>query len=300
MGSQFQPEGPVLKLNFKADHRPDVQKVVRWKGVSLDYVRVTPNAEYAYSWSGGSHYLATHDIVMTDGEMSVAGGAGIQATDIRNKMTFLPADCPVAGWSKTVLRQNTFTVLCFDRTFLTEELERSTFRIGERELVYFENAALQSTMAKLETFMQDEASNEGLYAETLALLAVIELGRTGVTDLEGSRAGKFTMAQERLLVGYIEENLGTVFSLEDLAKVVGLSRYHFTRTFKQTFGSPPHRYVTAKRIAAAKMLLARPGLRLPKSLLRWGSEPPAISSGRSGKTRALRPATFGSAANGPP
>ncbi|KQR76036.1 helix-turn-helix domain-containing protein [Rhizobium sp. Leaf341] len=249
-----------MKLNFKADHRPDVQKIVRWKGISLDYVRVTPSAEYAYSWSGGNHYLATHDIVMTDGEMSVAGGANIQATDIRNKMTFLPAECPVAGWSKTVPRQNTFTVLCFDRTFLTEETERSAMRIGERELIYFENAALQSTMAKLETIMQDEASDGGLYAETLALLAVIELGRTSVADLEERRTGKFSMAQERLLVSFIEENLGTAFSLEDLAKVAGLSRYHFTRTFKHTFGSPPHRYVMAKRMAAAKTLLTRPGL----------------------------------------
>lgn len=260
MGSKFPPQRPVLNLSFKSNHRPDVQKAVKWKGVSLDYVRVTPSAEYAYSRSGGNHYLATHDIVMTDGEMSVAGGPGIRATDIRGKMTFLPADCPVNGWSRTVSRQNTFTVLCFDGSVLTEETERAVSGIADRELVYFENAALQSTMGKLEALVQEEDFDGGLYAETLALLAVVELGRMGTPRTDGSRTGKFSNAQERLLASFVEDNIGADYSLEDLAKVVGLSRYHFTRTFKQTFGSAPHRYVTAKRIAAAKALLVRPGL----------------------------------------
>jgi AraC family transcriptional regulator len=37
---------------------------------------------------------------------------------------------------------------------------------------------------------------------------------------------------------------------------VHLSPYHFSRAFKQSFGMPPHRYLTNQRIERAKSLLA--------------------------------------------
>jgi AraC family transcriptional regulator len=36
-----------------------------------------------------------------------------------------------------------------------------------------------------------------------------------------------------------------------------LSPYHFSRAFKQSFGMPPHRYHTHRRIERAKILLER-------------------------------------------
>ncbi len=36
-----------------------------------------------------------------------------------------------------------------------------------------------------------------------------------------------------------------------------LSPFHFARLFKQSFGEPPHRYVTRRRIERAKHMLAR-------------------------------------------
>lgn len=236
--------------------RPDMKKVVRWTGVCLDYMRVTPTAEYGFSWQGDSHYVATHDIVMTDGEMSVAGAKGIPAKDIRNKMTYLPAGCGVDGWSKTVPRQNTFTALYFDPELLSEELDRPLFDAGYQELIYFENRTLHSTMNKLEALMNTADFSGSLYAETLALVAIFEINHArGELALSSMRQGKFSISQEAKLRGYIEDNLSVDYALSDLADVVGLSRFHFTRTFKATFGTSPHRYVTERRVAAAKRLL---------------------------------------------
>ncbi len=41
-----------------------------------------------------------------------------------------------------------------------------------------------------------------------------------------------------------------------LADEAGLSTFHFAKMFKASFGVPPHRYVTERRIARAKALLA--------------------------------------------
>jgi AraC family transcriptional regulator len=46
--------------------------------------------------------------------------------------------------------------------------------------------------------------------------------------------------------------------LQQLADVAQLSRYHFARAFKQSFGMPPHRYHMSRRIERAKSLLEVP------------------------------------------
>jgi AraC family transcriptional regulator len=60
------------------------------------------------------------------------------------------------------------------------------------------------------------------------------------------------------VVAYIEEHLAEPISLATLAQLAKLSPYHFSRAFKQSFGRPPHRYHTSRRIERAKALLAEP------------------------------------------
>ena len=43
-----------------------------------------------------------------------------------------------------------------------------------------------------------------------------------------------------------------------LARLVRLSPYYFCRAFKRSFGLPPHRYHSSRRIERAKLLLAQP------------------------------------------
>lgn len=46
-------------------------------------------------------------------------------------------------------------------------------------------------------------------------------------------------------------------TLAELAAASGLSRAFLARTFAQTFGTPPHRYLVALRLEQAKRALAR-------------------------------------------
>jgi AraC family transcriptional regulator len=64
--------------------------------------------------------------------------------------------------------------------------------------------------------------------------------------------------QQRTVVAYIEEHLAEPVSLAKLAQLVRLSPFYFCRAFKQSFGMPPHRYHTSRRIEHAKALLAKP------------------------------------------
>jgi len=61
--------------------------------------------------------------------------------------------------------------------------------------------------------------------------------------------------QQKKVAQYIEEHLANEISLLSLAQLVRLSPFHFSRAFKQSFGMPPHRYLTWQRIERAKALL---------------------------------------------
>ena len=58
------------------------------------------------------------------------------------------------------------------------------------------------------------------------------------------------------MADFVEENLARELKLSELAAIAELSPYHFARAFKQSFGIPPHRYHTGRRIERAKEMLS--------------------------------------------
>lgn len=60
----------------------------------------------------------------------------------------------------------------------------------------------------------------------------------------------------RLAADFIESHYTRELSLDTLAEVAHLSRFHFVREFARLFGMSPHVYLTRKRARAAMRLLA--------------------------------------------
>jgi len=60
--------------------------------------------------------------------------------------------------------------------------------------------------------------------------------------------------------------------VERLASVSGVSEAHFSRSFKQAFGVPPHRYLLTRRIEKATALLRDTDLPITEIAFRTGWE----------------------------
>jgi AraC family transcriptional regulator len=60
----------------------------------------------------------------------------------------------------------------------------------------------------------------------------------------------------RRVLDFIEARIDAEISLEDLAAEACLSPFHFSRMFRVAMGLPPHRYVTERRVEAAREKLA--------------------------------------------
>lgn len=257
------PRANSLELDFRQpEAEPVTSRSSQWRGVQVEFSRLRLPAEYEFSWSGSTHYLALHDLILADGEMLVDDVPPTPGGDLRNKMTFVPAACGLRGWARPVPRQNTFTVVYFDPAVLEQELQREGSAAALRPHIYFNEPDLLATMKKLEGAMSGtDLPASMLYAETLGLVAALEMFRFQ-NALEGQQArpGTLTATQQRMVRDFIEDNLSADFGLDDLASVVGLSRYHFSRCFKATFGMPPHRFVTGRKIDKARALLSQPHL----------------------------------------
>jgi AraC-like DNA-binding protein len=70
-----------------------------------------------------------------------------------------------------------------------------------------------------------------------------------------SRRGGLAPWQVRCATELMIERLGTDMSLSEVADVCGLSPNYFARAFKQSVGTPPHRWLLLQRVLRAKSLL---------------------------------------------
>jgi AraC family transcriptional regulator len=84
-------------------------------------------------------------------------------------------------------------------------------------------------------------------------------------------AGGLPARRLKIVLDYIEENLGQPIALHWLAELAGVSTRHFERAFRQVLGVPPHAYVLGKRVTAARdLLLSQPTLAIEEIATRVG------------------------------
>lgn len=116
-------------------------------------------------------------------------------------------------------------------------------------------------LATLLRLMADEirqGSPHGrLYATSLSLSLAAYLS---THHAEGGRAparerGSLSAEQKSRVIALVETGLARDLDLAELAQAAGVSRFHFLRLFKNTFGQTPHRYVLDQRLATARRLL---------------------------------------------
>lgn len=98
-----------------------------------------------------------------------------------------------------------------------------------------------------------------LYGESLATSLAVHLAlKYGSRKAAGNGLSAAPVpGVVRRAVEFIHERLTEDIGLEELAAHVGLSRFHFARTFKQSTGISPHQFVIRQRLERAKHLLLR-------------------------------------------
>ena len=110
--------------------------------------------------------------------------------------------------------------------------------------------------------VQSGGPNGQLFLEAITSALALHLNRAhGETTLVTSkRVGNLDQRTLRLALEYIDANLTKNISVEQIAKAVGLSKYHFSRLFKQAMNQTPYQFVLRRRLDIAKTLLEKNSL----------------------------------------
>lgn len=122
----------------------------------------------------------------------------------------------------------------------------------------FQDEQLRLLITEMRREMSSGWATGSLYGDSLSTAFVIALIRKyGKTLLPHVKGGLSRPCLRRVL-SYIDENSCRDIRLRELAHIVGLSEYHFTRSFRQSTGATPHQYLMHARIDRAKSLLLNP------------------------------------------
>jgi AraC family transcriptional regulator len=172
----------------------------------------------------------------------------------------LPPMTPVRlHWTGT----QTAAVITFSPAFLAkvaeEFLEGVIPRIAPRvalsdTIVRYLTSTLRDKIGRREHHITRCAER---ISATLACHLLASFGETQVPPIQAK--GGLGTAQQRRVLAFIEAHVGEGVGLDTLAAEAGLSRHHFSRAFKKTFGQSPCRYAQERMIhkATERLLTSR-------------------------------------------
>jgi AraC family transcriptional regulator len=236
--------------------------MAHWIGIDAETVSLVRCEPYEYRLQTSRHLLVMAEHAeRDDGETQVEGLPASTRRNVSGTLTFVPRGHKVSGWQKPRgLSRKTYFYIDPDGPLLDPALRFSEIEFKPR--LFFHDAELWSIASKLKAQADNPSPGQQQYGEALGILLAHELLRLN-NDGEGAATketdyvrGGLAAWQRTRVTDYVEAHLAESVLLSQLAEVARLSPFHFSRAFKQSFGLPPLRYVTSRRIEHAKALLA--------------------------------------------
>jgi AraC family transcriptional regulator len=236
------------------------RRTVNWPGMAAEIVQATRRDRIESRFCAPVHLLALYERgVRQEGGTIVEGLPKSMLRDFRRKLIFVPAGHEYYDWQEPRLLTRV-VYFYFDPAALAISPELGFADMSFAPRLFFEDSGLWDTALKLTTLIEGADSHHQPYVEALGVVLAHELVRfnTGKSCAKPQVRGGLAAWQQRSVVAYIEDHLAEQILLATLAQLVRLSPHYFCRAFKQSFGMPPHRYHTHRRIERAKSLLAAP------------------------------------------
>jgi AraC family transcriptional regulator len=227
-------------------------------GVHVETVQAVRHTPFEYGFRAPCHLLIAAELAERyDGETFVEGLPRSTLRDFTRKLTFVPAGHDFRGSQRPRALMRTTYIYIDPRGPLADP----ALRFGEIEFrprLFFYDRDLWEIALKLKSLVENPGPIHKRYAEALGILLTHELVRINgdAAPCAPVSRGGLAPRQQKQVAAYIEEHVADDIRLAALAELARLSPFHFSRSFKRSFGMPPHRYHANRRIERAKQLLA--------------------------------------------
>ncbi len=117
-----------------------------------------------------------------------------------------------------------------------------------------DNPILRHQILRFSSIIQESNYSKVEFESGLFQIAQSLVAMSGNLDLgtqTSKRADKLLLRARDYIMASLEHNI----SIDDIAKVANMSKFHFIRQFRQQFGITPHQYVLSCRVNLARRML---------------------------------------------
>lgn len=165
-----------------------------------------------------------------------------------------------------------------------ERLQRCADEVGDGTTpdllprLNYDDPKLFSILALISKESDAPGPHARLYLERLLDLLCLQLLRVHTAFGTGQRQGGvhgLSTWQVRRLNKYMQERLDEPISLQNLADLLGLSRFHVCTAFRQATGFTPHQWLVRLRMDRARRLLSETRLSITDIALAVGYQTPS-------------------------
>lgn len=272
-------------MKYCADARVNITKKT-WGTVTFEYVSVS--APHRVEMNRNVHTLKLFDGVFDKGcpikEVRSSTWMGYSKIadkrSVTNMVDLIPAD-------------TAFEAECYENgTLWYKAISLSTdMFLNEDENIYFTSAVnvFNPLIGRLASSLEN--SDNILHAQSLAMAMFMEANVS--VKRQFSERIALTYMQRKLLIEYIEDHINEPLELNDLAAIVGLSIFHFSRQFKKCFRLTPYQYVLHRRLEKVKgFIISSPDIPLSKIAIMCGFNSPSYFSQAFRRYFGMSPSRF--------
>ncbi|MDP3546312.1 MAG: AraC family transcriptional regulator [Phreatobacter sp.] len=262
----------ILVRSLNQDTPGPLERTVSaaWSGLVVQSSRRASDYSISYKSRATQHYLALHYFERREGETRIEGIAPSTMTDLRGKLTQIPAGYSAEAWTVEPSNFGHVTMLFFEPEKLSEDLGKLYTATAPRPRLFFEDGDLADALVKLDRLLTSDGDLNDLYAESLGLFISARMLELSRADMACARPALSSRSRMAVLEDYLRSNIGKPVSIEELARLAGLSRFHLIRSFRDVFGQTPYQYFLRLRMDEARRLLQSTNLQVAEIGARVG------------------------------
>jgi AraC family transcriptional regulator len=215
------------------------------------------------SGEGGCHHTDEHTLCLSlvtrpIHSLQIREGKTYTGLHTKGDISITPAQMPFfVRWDG----ENQLLKIRLASQFM-ERVAREALEIDGDRLELMSEARIRDSQIEtiglmLWTELHQENAGSKLYIESLTNVLAVHVIRQYTTAQPYVSLYEGGLPQRQLLqvLDYINAHLHQEIKLADLASLLGISEFYFSRQFKQTTGTSPYQYLLQQRIERAKQLL---------------------------------------------